>query len=293
MKRGAKKGARQIAMVVMSPDGAVRAMIGGRDYVASQFNRATQALRQPGSAFKPFVFLAALEAGYTPTTKLPDAPVALNGWTPRNFDGRYQGEVTLEHALAQSLNAATVNLSEVIGRRRALSVARRFGVTASMPSGPSLALGAGEVTLLEMTAAYAAFANQGRFVSPYAVEHIQTSADDAIYARDDAPAPQIVEGRIIASLNNMLQAAVESGTGRKARIGRPAAGKTGTSQDFRDAWFIGYTADLVAGVWVGRDDASAMDGVTGGSLPAEIWADFMSKAENSSRRSLVLNSTRP
>ena len=181
----------------------------------------------------------------------------------------------------------------MIGRRRALSVARRFGVTASLPSGPSLALGAGEVTLLEMTAAYAAFANQGRFVSPYAIERIQTSAEDAIYARDDMPAAQIVERRIIASLNNMLQRAVESGTGRKARIGRPAAGKTGTSQDFRDAWFIGYTADLVAGIWVGRDDASAMDGVTGGSLPAEIWADFMSKAENSSRRSLVLNSTRP
>lgn len=289
MKRGAKKGARQVAMVVMSPDGAVRAMIGGRDYARSQFNRATQALRQPGSAFKPFVFLAALEAGYTPGTRLPDSPVALNGWTPRNFDGRYRGEVTLEDALAHSLNAATVNLSEAIGRRRALSVARRLGVTATLPEGPSLALGAGEVTLLEMTAAYAAFANQGRFVSPYAVERIQTSAEGAIYAHDDRPAPQIVEERTIAKLNSMLQSVVERGTGRRARIGRPAAGKTGTSQDFRDAWFIGFTADLVAGVWIGRDDASPMDGVTGGSLPAEIWAAFMSKAEGGPPRSLALN----
>ncbi len=289
MKRGSKKGARQVAMVVMSPDGAVRAMIGGRDYANSQFNRATQALRQPGSAFKPFVFLAALEAGYTPSTKLPDSAVTLNGWTPRNFDGRYRGEVTLEDALAHSLNAATVNLSEAIGRRRGLSVARRLGVTANLPDRPSLALGAGEVTLLEMTAAYAAFANQGRFVSPFAVERVQTSAEGAIYAHDARPAPQVVEARTIAALNRMLQTVVESGTGRKARIGRPAAGKTGTSQDFRDAWFIGFTADLVAGVWIGRDDASAMDGVTGGSLPAEIWAAFMSKAADGPPRSLALN----
>ncbi|MEQ8334751.1 PBP1A family penicillin-binding protein [Nisaea sp.] len=289
MKRGAKKGARQVAMVVMSPDGAVRAMIGGRDYAASQFNRATQALRQPGSAFKPFVYLAALEAGYTPSTRLPDTPVALNGWTPRNFDGRYRGDVTLEDALANSLNAATVNLSEAIGRRRALSVARRLGVTATLPDRPSLALGAGEVTVLEMTAAYAAFANHGQFVSPYAVERIQTSADGAIFARDDSAAPQVVDARIVAALNQMLQSVVESGTGRKARIGRPAAGKTGTSQDFRDAWFIGYTADLVAGVWVGRDDASFMDGVTGGSLPAEIWAAFMAEAEDGPPRPLALN----
>lgn len=289
MKRGAKRGARQIAMVVMSPDGAIRAMIGGRDYAVSQFNRATQALRQPGSAFKPFVYLAALEAGYTPSTRLPDTAVALNGWTPRNFDGRYRGEVTLEDALAHSLNAATVNLSEAIGRRRALSVARRLGVTANLPDRPSLALGAGEVTLLEMTAAYAAFANHGRFVSPYAVERVQTSAEGAIYTHDARPAAQVVETRTVAALNRMLQAVVEDGTGRKARIGRPAAGKTGTSQDFRDAWFIGFTADLVAGVWIGRDDASAMDGVTGGSLPAEIWAAFMSKAEDGPPRSLALN----
>lgn len=287
MKRGVKKGARQIAMVVMSPDGAVRAMIGGRDYAASQFNRATQALRQPGSAFKPFVFLAALEAGYQPDTPLNDAALAIDGWKPRNFDGRYRGEVTLEDALADSLNAATVGLSEAIGRRRALSVARRLGLTATLPDRPSLALGSGEVTLLEMTAAYAAFANHGRFVTPYAVEVIDTSDEGEIYVRGGNAAPEVVDARSVAALNRMLQSAVERGTGRRARIGRPAAGKTGTSQDFRDAWFIGYTADLVAGVWVGRDDASPMDGVTGGSLPAEIWAAFMSEAAKGPPRPLA------
>ncbi|UUX52081.1 PBP1A family penicillin-binding protein [Nisaea acidiphila] len=287
MKRGAKKGARQIAMVVMAPDGAVRAMIGGRDYAASQFNRATQALRQPGSAFKPFVFLAALEAGYQPETPVSDAALAIDGWKPRNFDGRYRGEVTLEDALAESLNAATVSVSEAIGRRRALSVARRLGLTATLPDRPSLALGAGEVTLLEMTAAYAAFANHGRFVTPYAVEAIDTSGEGKVYARGGASAPEVVDARSVAALNRMLQSVVERGTGRRARIGRPAAGKTGTSQDFRDAWFIGYTADLVAGIWVGRDDASPMDGVTGGSLPAEIWAAFMSEAAKGPPRPLA------
>ncbi|WP_319024892.1 transglycosylase domain-containing protein [Nisaea sediminum] len=287
MKRGAKKGVRQVAMVVMSPDGAVRAMIGGRDYGASQFNRATQALRQPGSAFKPFVFLAALEAGYQPETPLSDAALTIDGWQPRNFDGRYRGEVTLEDALADSLNAATVSLSEAIGRRRALSVARRLGLTATLPDRPSLALGSGEVTLLEMTAAYAAFANHGRFVTPYAIEAIGTSADGTIYARRETAAPEVVDARAVSDLNRMLQSVVERGTGKRARIDRPAAGKTGTSQGFRDAWFIGYTADLVAGIWVGRDDASPMDGVTGGSLPAEIWAAFMSEAVKGPPRPLA------
>jgi len=287
MKRGLKKGALQVAMVVMSPDGAVRAMIGGRDYGASQFNRATQALRQPGSAFKPFVFLAALEAGYTPDTPVRDAALAIDGWRPRNFDGRFRGEVTLEDALAYSLNAATVSLSEAIGRRRALSVARRLGLTAALPDRPSLALGSGEVTLLEMTAAYAAFANHGRFVTPYAIEAISTSADGTVYQRPETAAREVLDARAVSDLNRMLQSAVERGTGRRARIGRPAAGKTGTSQGFRDAWFIGYTADLVAGIWVGRDDASPMDGVTGGSLPAEIWAAFMSEAAKGPPRPLA------
>jgi penicillin-binding protein 1A len=287
MKRGVKKGVRQVAMVVMSPDGAVRAMIGGRDYGASQFNRATQALRQPGSAFKPFVFLAALEAGYQPETPVTDAALAIDGWQPRNFDGRFRGEVTLEDALADSLNAATVSLSEAIGRRRALSVARRLGLTATLPDQPSLALGSGEVTLLEMTAAYAAFANHGRFVTPYAIEAIGTTAGGTIYARPETNAPEVVDARAVSDLNRMLQSVVERGTGKRARIDRPAAGKTGTSQGFRDAWFIGYTADLVAGIWVGRDDASPMDGVTGGSLPAEIWAAFMSEAAKGPPRPLA------
>ncbi len=269
---------RQAALVAMGPDGAVRAMVGGRDYRASQFNRATQALRQPGSVFKPVVYLAALEAGWAPDDPVDDSPVSIGGWRPRNFDGRFRGPVPLRRALAESLNAATARLSEQVGRRRVLDLARRLGIVSPLSPGPSLALGAGEATLLEMTAAYAAFANGGRPVEPRGIERVsaRSGAGEAVlYRARPARRAPVAGRRSVAALDAMLREAARSGTGRAAGAAvAGAAGKTGTSQNHRDAWFVGYAGGLVAGVWVGRDDARPMEGVTGGGVPAEIWAGF-------------------
>lgn len=265
----------QTAVVVMGLDGAVLAMVGGRDHAESQFNRATQALRQPGSAFKPFVYLAALSASYTPTSVIEDAPLEISGWKPRNFDGRFRGPVTLKQALTASLNVATVRLSETIGREGTIRLARRLGMTAMLRNKPSLALGAGEVTVLELTAAYAALANGGYPVEPFGITSVATPNSGVLYRHRRATLPAVASSTAIADLDGMLKEVIRSGTGKRAAIGRPAAGKTGTSQDHRDAWFVGYAGDLVAGVWVGRDDAKPMKGVTGGGLPATIWARFM------------------
>jgi penicillin-binding protein 1A len=267
--------ARQAAVVVMGHDGAMLAMVGGKSHAASQFNRATQALRQPGSAFKPFVYLAALSAGYTPDTTIEDAPLEISGWKPRNFDGKFRGPVTLRQALAKSLNVATVRLSEAIGRRGTIALARRLGITAALKNEPSLALGAGEVTVLELTAAYTALANGGYPVEPFGIASIATSDNAAGYRHQRSSLPPVASSEAVAQLDDMLEEVIRSGTGKRAAIGRPAAGKTGTSQDHRDAWFVGYAGDLVVGVWVGRDDARPMNGVTGGGLPAKIWARFM------------------
>ncbi|MDE0808057.1 MAG: PBP1A family penicillin-binding protein [Alphaproteobacteria bacterium] len=267
--------ALEAAVVVMGLDGAVLAMVGGRDHSASQFNRATQAQRQPGSAFKPFVYLAALSVGYTPESIIEDAPLEISGWKPRNFDGRFRGSVTLRRALAASLNVATVRLSETIGRPGTIRLARRLGMTATLGNKPSLALGAGEVTVLELTAAYAALANGGTPLEAFGITSISTSVSGTAYRHRRNALPSIASPEVVKALDGMLKEVVRSGTGKRAAIGRPAAGKTGTSQDHRDAWFVGYTGDLVAGVWVGRDDAKPMKGITGGGLPAEIWARFM------------------
>ena len=267
--------AHEVAVVVMGLDGAVLAMVGGRDHAASQFNRATQALRQPGSAFKPFVYLAALSAGYTPTSVIEDAPLEISGWKPRNFDGRFRGPVTLRQALAASLNVATVRLSETIGRKGTIRLARQLGMTAALRNEPSLALGAGEVTVLEMTAAYAALANGGTPVEPFGITAVSTPNAGTPYRHRRAALPAVASSTAIADLDDMLQEVIRTGTGKRAAIGRPAAGKTGTSQDYRDAWFVGYAGDLVVGVWVGRDDAKPMKGITGGGPPAQIWARFM------------------
>ena len=275
---GAGAGVAEAALVAMAPGGAVRAMVGGRDYQASQFNRATQSLRQPGSAFKPFVYLAGLEAGLTPDARIADAPVAVGTWRPRNFGARYRGRVTVREALAQSINTVAVSIAERTGRGNVLAVARRLGLTGRLSPTPSLALGAFEVSLLELTAAYGTFANGGTGVWAYGINEIRDGHGRVLYRRSGSGPGRVVEPRHVAAMNDMLSAVISEGTGRAAAILRPAAGKTGTSQNFRDAWFVGYTAELVAGVWMGNDDGLPMKGVTGGGLPARLWRGFMTAA---------------
>jgi penicillin-binding protein 1A len=275
---GAKADASEAALVAMTADGAVRAMVGGRDYLRSQFNRAVQAYRQPGSAFKPFVYLAGLEAGLVPDSLIADAPLTVDGWKPRNFAGRYRGEVTLRRGLAESINTVAVRVSEHAGRARVINAAHRLGITADLKPTPSLALGAGEVSLIELAAAYATFANGGLGVWPYGIESIHDADGRLLYARSGSGPGRIVEAGHAAEITDMLVEAVERGTGRAAKLPRPVAGKTGTSQNFRDAWFVGFSADLVTGVWMGNDNNRPMDKVTGGGLPAKLWRAFMADA---------------
>ena len=274
----AAKNANQAALVAMSPDGAVRAMVGGRDYGASQFNRATQALRQPGSSFKLFVYLAAMENGMTPDDHLVDGPISVGNWRPANYDDHYFGDVSLRDAFARSLNSVAVQISEKVGHNKVIEAARRLGITADLTDQPSIALGASGVSLLEMTGAYAAFDNRGFGVWPYGITQILDAQGNVLYKRSGSGPGQVVGAHAASEMLDMMQAVVTSGTGRAAQLDRPVAGKTGTSQDYRDALFIGFTADLVAGVWVGNDDNTPMNKVTGGSLPTHIWHDFMAAA---------------
>ena len=276
--QGGKSGASQAALVAIAPDGAVRAMVGGRDYGKSQYNRATQAIRQPGSAFKPFVYLAGLESGLTPETMFTDEPVTVAGWTPRNFSGAYKGPVSMETALAHSINTVAVTVAEQVGRGRVIEAARRLGVTAPMKPRPSLALGAAGVTLLELTAAYGPFANGGIGVWPFGIQAIRDGRGNELYRRAGSGPGRVMEKETAAAMNRMLSAAIRQGTGRAAQLSRSVAGKTGTSQGYRDAWFIGYSADLITGVWLGNDDGSPMKKVTGGGLPARLWRAFMEDA---------------
>ena len=280
--------ARQAAVVVLSPAGDVLAMVGGRAYRASQFNRATQALRQPGSAFKPVVFLGALEAGLAPDMRLEDGPIAVDGWSPRNFGGTFRGSVTMREAMARSLNSVAVRLSERVGRRKVVETARRLGIASDLTAHPSLALGASEVTLLELTGVYAVFANGGHAVRPNGIRVVRDADGAVLYQRGGERVERVIEARHAETMNDMLAAVVDWGTGRAAQLDRPAAGKTGTSQESRDAWFIGYTHDFVTGVWIGNDDGTPMDGVTGGGLPARLWHDVMAGAhEGLPRRPLI------
>ena len=276
---GAQQKAGQAAVVVMDHDGAVRALVGGRDWNESPFNRATRALRQPGSSFKPFVYLAALEAGMTPDTLVEDAPIRIGRWAPGNFEPGYKGPVTLSYALAHSLNTVAVRLLDRVGVDRVRETARNLGINRPLVRDLSLALGTSEVTLLEMTGAFTAFANGGRTVWPYAIAEIRDRDGRVLYSRKAAGASAAADGRTdpgrIAQLDRMLAAVVEEGTGKAARIDRPAAGKTGTTQEHRDAWFVGFTADYVAGVWMGNDDNKPMARVTGGGLPARLWREVM------------------
>ena len=280
----ADTGGAQVALVAMTPDGAVCAMVGGRSYAESQFNRATQALRQPGSAFKPIVYLPALEAGMTPDTPVLDAPITVEGWTPRNFSGEFLGEITLRESVARSINTTAVRVAEDIGRDQVLRSARRLGITSELTAHPSVSLGAGEVTLLDLTAAYAVFANGGRAVTPYGIVEVRAN-DDVLFRRRARPSSRVVAPEHAAAMDQLLRAVVDWGTGRAAAFGRSAAGKSGTSQESRDAWFIGYTDKLVTGVWIGNDSGSPMApvngrSVTGGGLPAEIWRAFMRAAHD-------------
>ena len=260
---------------MLSPEGAVRAMVGGRNYETSQFNRAVQARRQPGSAFKPFVYLAGLEGGLVPTDMLEDAPINIDGWRPQNFSGTYEGPVSLEDALARSLNTVAVRVARKVGPAAIIATARRAGISASLANDLGLALGTSEVSLLELTAAYAPFANGGVAIVPYGIVDVVTTDGRFLYQRQGGGLGRVADPGFIGMMNRMLARAITDGTGKNATLDRPAAGKTGTSQDFRDAWFIGYTPDLVAGVWIGNDDGRGMKGVTGGGLPAQVWRDVM------------------
>ncbi|MDH5747980.1 MAG: PBP1A family penicillin-binding protein [Rhodospirillales bacterium] len=275
---GKKYGNPEVAVLAMTPAGAVRAMIGGRNYEGSQFNRATQARRQPGSAFKPIVYLAGLEQGLRPDSMLLDAPVNVGAWRPRNFNGRYTGDVTMADALARSINSVAVRISEQSGRDKVIETARRLGLTSELTPHPSLALGVSEVSLLELTGAYATFANGGYGVWPYGIEEIRDGQGQVLYRRKGAGPGRVVGEENVRDMQRMLAGVLRDGTGRAAALGRPAGGKTGTSQDYRDAWFLGYTADLVTGVWIGHDDDRSLKGMTGGGLPAKLWRAFMVSA---------------
>jgi penicillin-binding protein 1A len=263
----------EAAVVVMTPDGLVRALVGGRDYRASPFDRATQARRQPGSAFKTFVYLAALEAGMGPDDVVSAAPITIGDWRPRNLDGEYPERVTLEEAFARSINTAAVRLAESVGRERVIAVGRRLGLTGDLPPHASLALGAGEVSLLELTAAYAAIAAGGRLVWPEGLEEVR--AGGSILYRRRVADDRVLDGRVVRDIRRLLEAVVQGGTGRAADPGIPAAAKTGTTSDYRDAWLVGFAGDLVVGVWVGNDDGSPMPGVTGGGPPSRIFRDIV------------------
>lgn len=268
-------GAGQAALVAMAPDGGVRALVGGRDYGESPFNRATQAYRQPGSAFKPIVYAAGMEAGLTPDSHMVDGPIRLAGWSPKNVNGRYQGDVSLRTALALSINTVAVQVGQYAGMRRVVDVARRLGIGSDLDANASLALGTSAVSLVELTGAYAAFANGGIGVWPFCIEEVRDADGDVLYSRAGSGPGRVISVSTAGEVTDMLVSVVEWGTGKAAAFGRPIAGKTGTTQNYRDAWFVGFSADLIAGVWMGNDDERAMNDVTGGTLPAKLWRAFM------------------
>lgn len=278
--------ATQAATVVADLDGGIRAMVGGRDYGASQFNRATDALRQPGSSFKPYVYTTALLNGFTPNSVMVDGPVCIGNWCPQNYGHSYSGRVTLTQAITHSINVIPVKLSIALGgkagpkagRAKIIEVTRRFGITTPLPDTPSLPIGADAVTLIEHAVAYATFPNRGKAVTPHAVLEIRTGSGDVVWRYDrDGPKPtQAIPASVAADLAMMMSHVVSEGTARRAQLdGIPTAGKTGTTNNYRDAWFVGYTGNFVCGVWYGNDDYSPMNRMTGGSLPAQTWHDIM------------------
>jgi penicillin-binding protein 1A len=284
---GEKYNITQAASITMTPDGAIKAIVGGRDYAVSQFNRATDAERQTGSAFKPFVYLAALLNGYHPGDTVVDGPVSVGNWSPRNYSGKYAGRTTLTNALAHSYNSVPVRLMIDIGRPAIIETAHRVGIKGKLETWAPMVLGTSTLTLLDLTTGYATFAAGGKVPKPYTVLEIRRANGDVIYSRaqDPVEAPvQAVPEEKIAELNSMLKEVVKSGTARRADLGfAPQAGKTGTNQSYRDAWYVGYTAHNVTGVWVGNDDFSPMNRVTGGLVPAPLWKNIMLVAEEGQR----------
>ncbi|MCC5977335.1 MAG: PBP1A family penicillin-binding protein [Salinarimonas sp.] len=278
-EQGERFGVEQGAIVSLRPDGAIKALVGGKDYAQSQFNRAVAARRQPGSAFKPFVYLAAMERGLTPDTIREDRPIRLGDWSPENFSRDFRGPVTLREALSLSLNTVAVSLGMEVGVREVISVAQRLGIRSALQANASIALGTSEVTPLELTGAYATFANGGTGVIPHVITRVETASGEVLYHRVRAGLGQVIDDDTVSKMNAMMHETMVAGTGRRAALPDwQAGGKTGTSQGFRDAWFVGYTASLVTGVWIGNDDNSSTNRASGGNLPLDIWARYMERA---------------
>jgi penicillin-binding protein 1A len=268
----------QGALVAIDRDGAVRAMVGGKDYVSSIYNRATQAVRQPGSAFKLFVYLSALESGMKPTDTIIDEPVTIDGWSPRNSTRTNLGPVTLREAFSRSINTISAKIGAQVGFSTIADMARRFGITTPISTYPSMVLGSSDVRLLDMTRAFASVANKGVAVTPYGIRRVVTADGRMLYQREADEDRVLVAPWVAAEMTDLLQSAVLSGTGRAAQIGRPVAGKTGTTSSNKDGWFIGFSSGLTTGVWMGRDDARPVGGLQGGTAPARAFHDFMSVA---------------
>lgn len=275
--RGAAPKNAQGALIALDRDGAVRSMVGGKDYVASIYNRSTQAVRQPGSSFKLFVYLAALEAGHRTEEMVTDEPVTINGWSPRNSSGRNAGDVTLRTAFAYSINTVAAKLGQEIGFSTIADMARRFGITTPVDTHPAMVLGTADVRLIDMTRAFASVANKGVAVTPYGITKV-TANGVTIYAHEVDRSQVLVAPSVAAQMTDLLQTAVNTGTGRAAQIGRPVAGKTGTTTSNKDGWFLGFSSGLTTGVWMGRDDARTVPGLQGGTAPARAFAAFMKVA---------------
>lgn len=274
-EKGAKLSASQGAVLVMRPDGAIVAMVGGKDRTGSEFNRATQALRPPGSSFKPIVYLTALEQGWKPGSTILDAPITQGKYRPGNFSDKYYGETSLEQALAFSMNTAAVRLMKEVGVASVINNARQMGITSKLEPDLSLALGSSGVSMLDMTTAYATLANGGFGVTPYAIEQIKDTQGRVLYKRKPQAPVAVINGRAARDVARMMERVLIDGTAQRARLPFDASAKTGTSQDYRDAWFIGFTNEMVVAVWVGNDDNSPMDKTTGAGLPADVWRDVM------------------
>ncbi len=272
-------GVQQAAVVAMDGVGRVRAMIGGVDYGESQFNRAVEAKRQAGSSWKPFVYLTAMEQGRTPDVQVVDEPVTINGWTPHNYTNKYLGPMTLQTALAQSINTVAARLADEVGRQNVANVAHRLGIRSPINTDPAMALGTTQVSPLEMAQAYAPFSNGGDLAPAYGIERIRTTDGKVLYEHHADPRQNVIGNPALTYMNRMMRTVISSGTGTRAAIsGFDLAGKTGTTSDYKDAWFMGYTGGFVTAVWVGKDNNTAMRKVTGGGAPAEIWRGFMAAA---------------
>ncbi len=270
--------AEQSSLVALDLNGGVIAMIGGTDYGDTQFNRVTQAKRQPGSAFKLFVYLAGLKDGFLPNDKIIDSKIDIEGWSPKNYKNEYIGEVTIKEAFSKSINTVAVKISESIGREKVIKVAKSMGITSPILNSPSLALGTSEVTLLELTTAYNVLANNGNGVFSYGIRSIEDTDGELLFQRKFQGTGKVLDQSIVGRMTQMLEQTIESGTGKNAKLNRPAAGKTGTSQSLRDAWFVGFTSKIVVGVWFGNDNDSPMKKITGGTAPAILWRKFMTAA---------------